>query len=182
MTVPSLRIAIAISIAISALALASLGARATAAPKAGSVNPCKLLQSVFHEVGAGIWELRLRRHTFHTFGPAYRCEWTSEPLEGTVQFRYQVLLYFFPARTPAIARQNVASLRGKSKPLRGSGADEAFGSETHAEGSPGTTASRIVWRKGRYGGWLSVAGPGEAGDLEDSRDLLEGLMRRVPRT
>ena len=174
----SMRTAIAISIALSALVQAGLDARATAAPKAGTVNPCKLLESVFREVGAGIWVLRLREHIFSEFGPGYRCEWTSKPIKGTVHFRYQVLLYFLPARTPAIARQNLASLKGKSKPLRGTGADEAFGSEMQ---SPGATSSRIAWRKGSYGGWLSVTGPGQAGDLEDASDLLKGLMRRIPR-
>lgn len=82
-----------------------------------------------------------------------------------------------PVRRDCTCERCVACAQGR--PLRGTGADEAFAQEAHQGGA---TSTRVTWRKGRYWGWLSVQGPKDAGDIEDATDLLEGFARRLPRT
>lgn len=160
------------------LALAALGAQPTAASTAATVNACKLLAGAVHD--ERYWAVNLTKHTFMPAGGgAWRCELTSEPPQGSVSPAFVVVLTFFASPSAGIAHANVASLARKGRPLRGTGADEAFAQEAHQGGA---TSTRVTWRKGRYWGWLSVQGPKDAGDIEDATDLLEGFARRLPRT
>lgn len=168
-----------ISIAFSALALAGFGTQATAGPEAGSVNACKLLASVIQQDAH--WQARLPLHRFDQFGTSWRCEFTSKPIEGTVHFKWMVLLYFFDGHSAAVAHQNYAALLKGAKtkganPVapRAFGIDEGFALQQGAGGLVG-------WRKGRYTGYLSAQGPPPFG-LLGIHDLFLNLMRRVPRS
>jgi hypothetical protein len=172
-----------ISIAFSALVLGGLCAQATAAAPR-SVKACELLASVVHR--DFLLRHNLPLHTFTSVGQGWRCEFTSKPIKGTVSFEYTLLLYFFTSPSAAVAHENWQSLWHQARAagrkavrLPGSGADEAFVIETR---SPHSTSTTATWRKGRYWGWLSMAGPGLRGDTEDVRDVLKDFLPGVPRS
>jgi hypothetical protein len=162
-----------LAVACAAAAIVAATARsANTAP----VNACALL-------AAGVrtdhyWAINLTKHSYiATGGGGYRCELTSAPAAGSVTPAFGVVLTFFTSRTTALAHQNVALLQRKGATLPGTGADEAYASETHDAGG---TSTRATWRRGRYWGWLAVTGPKLAGDRDDARDLLRAFVSRLP--
>lgn len=163
--------------------LAGFGSQA-AARETGKVNGCKLLASTIAQ--DAYWKANLTRHIFGTIGRSQRCEFASKPPQGSVTSQFLVVLYFGAARSSSSARLAVrtfvAQARQAGKPVvrvRGIGADEAWAVELQQ--SPGANVTQAYWSKGRFWGWLSVAGPELHGDIDDAKDLLKPFLRRLPR-
>jgi hypothetical protein len=157
----------------STVALACSAAPAGARPVA-AVQPCKLMQAA---IGSEpLWKLRLTKHVFATAGPhAFTCSWTSPGFK----YAYNLALNVTVNRSASLAHSQLGLLAGKGRPLRGTPADEAWVYEQHPSGQ---SVTRIVWRKGRYAGALSIGGVGRAGDLEDATGIFAPFVRKIPRT
>jgi hypothetical protein len=156
-------------------------ALAPASAAAASVDGCKLMAAAIKANG-GVWPLVLTESDYErtTEPPGVVCTWNEKRKESSVGLVYHLSLYFFVAPSVAAAR---AALRTRlvvstKRALRGTGADEAYARETQG---PHSTFTSVAWRKGRYWGQMLVAGPGLSGDLDDARELLALLMRRLPR-
>jgi hypothetical protein len=162
----------------SLLALALAGAPASAA--AASVDGCKLMAAAIK--AHAVWPLVLTEYDYErtTEPPGVVCTWNEKRKESSVGLVHHLSLYFFVAPSAAAAR---AALRTRlvvstKRALRGTGADEAYAKETQG---PHATFTSVAWRKDRYWGQMLVAGPRLSGDLDDARELLALLMRRLPR-
>ncbi|HZQ15325.1 MAG TPA: hypothetical protein VFA82_01000 [Gaiellaceae bacterium] len=159
-------------LAAAAAAVAAAAAQARQLPATPKI--CALMQKVIDADPA--WKVRLENGDFSQIGHRWTCSWTDK--SGALAYKYELTLAMTLNPSAALAHSQLALGLNKGKPLKGTKADEAWGNETHASG---TTASRIVWRKGRYTGSLGVGGVGLSGDLGDARELLDGFLVRLPR-
>jgi hypothetical protein len=158
--------------AVASAAVVVAAGPSTAAP----VNACGLFAAAVS--GNHYWAANLTKHVYVANGSGSRCEWTSIPPAGSVTPAFALVLTFFSNGTTALAHQNIAFLQRKGDVLQNTGADEAFATQMHEAGG---TSTRVAWRRGRYWGFLSVAGPKLVGDRDDARDLLKAFIARLPR-